>query len=276
MTPMPFLPSDDPAAGTERPADPESLRAHSARSKLTIHLSEWLGLAVSLAFAIVGMHIWLDTGSDMGLFVGCFFGLATLGNVSPTWQRYRQPEPPLAATVIGSVPIRPARRKLVLIGAICTLLGAMLCIWALWRLPLAGLLGLPLLVTGAIALIGCFMGWLPVGYLRFDPDGLLVGRSRRVRCIDWDDIADVAATSYAGQAAVVVSVKNPASNSSEYVDPMCQRSRNKQISSDASEMIFPTPLGISAPVLVAAIQHYVNDHGARTSLAKRALDYERA
>lgn len=239
-----------------------------------ITLAEILAIVAAAGFSTIGLLHWHDTGTPTGLFVGVFFAAATAVNAWPPLRRLCATAPPLEVSVIGGVPIRPSHGRLMAVGVACTTIGTLLCAWAAGQFPLAGLIGAPLLIAGLAALIGTLWGRLPAGFLRFDPAGLTVGHARFRYCIDWQDIAAVDASEFAGQPVVLIRLAGSAqlaaqpATHGESLQRHCRRNLSR---SGAPVMLFPASFGISALVLAGAIARYAREEGSRPELGRQAL-----
>lgn len=235
-------------------------------------ITDWGVFFMSVCLAVVGAVMWYRTEQVMGLFVACFFVLASAGAALRVIPHYRRLATPCAVTVAGGVPIRPLRGKVVFVAAICIAVGGAFCAIDGGRLPLAWLVGTPLLLSGLALLLGAWLRKLPAGYLQFDPAGLTVGHRSFRYLIPWSSISSISMAGFHGQPLVLIGLHDPAAL---IADPPARSAQlqklfaRSQALSGAPVMIFTSLFNIAPEVVAKAIERYVSAPQTRSELGRR-------
>jgi len=237
-------------------------------------LSDWALLAIAVAFVVSGAII-LPHDRDVGIVTLAFFGpcAALFTAIILRKLRYRRLRAE-KAEIVGGVPIRQSRALLLAYSATLTIMGILLVLFGrsygilFWT------------IAWMIALIGCALllvvlfGRLASDYVQFDPEGITFGRRRFLFTVPWDGIAQVSSGSWHDNPAVFMWLRDL---DGVHVRPVESRDRAfKQFASNmawagAPVVLFPSQYGIDLPLLMIALERYLNEPSARAELARRRL-----
>lgn len=175
----------------------------------------------------------------------------------------------VSARVTGGVRLRPSRLQFALYGAALLAVGAVLASVAGPRDAQMGGGGWLSMLVGGGMLAGVAVGWLPLGHLQFDPDGLTVGDRGGQTRVPWDAITGLGGNEVDGQPAVLLTVDAhalvpmPPGHGAQ----LARRLAWARGKAGVDIIIFSHDYGIAAPVLLAALERYVTEPAARQELA---------
>jgi hypothetical protein len=129
--------------------------------------------------------------------------------------------------------------------------------------------------TGAFNLLGLAVGWLPVAYIQFDPEGITIGRRRFGYTVPWDAIATMRATEIQRRPAVCIQLHDlnlvqahPAHRKPQMLRHLAWNARK---SFGAPVLLMTQDYGLDLPLLMKALERYVVDPSARNELSRRLL-----
>jgi hypothetical protein len=233
-------------------------------------LRDWSVLAISVAFVACGFVTLLDK-PRVGVPTLAFFGACAALAARTLLRKRRFARLRLISVeLVGGVPIRPSRSYLTVFALALSSLGTVLLFY--WREASVVLLicGGMIAGAGALLFLGLVTGYLPVGFLQFDPAGLTIGRRRDAFTLPWDSIAAVRPGEFHDNPVLLLLLRDP---SLVIVTPA--NARERVIASLVSNlkwvgahvMIMSSHYAIDLPFLVTAIERYVADPRARDGLA---------
>jgi hypothetical protein len=235
--------------------------------------ADWALFAISLMFVLLSLFIWRkDQHLALMTFVmfgGCAF---VFGAIIVRKLRYRKFGAP-SVEVVGGVPIRPKRGRVLASAIYLTVLGA-----SVWSFPRSGLiygaLGALIAVAGVFVALAVALRRLPVGFIQFDPEAFSIGGSGWHARIAWDDIEQVVEGELQDNPVLFMSVRDPTAipiePASATLKAMKAIGRNLGYTG-AHFAIMTTRYGFDLPVLAAAVRRYAQDQAARAALRPRAL-----
>jgi len=127
-----------------------------------------------------------------------------------------------------------------------------------------------MIAAGAVLLIGLLFGYLPDGFLQFDPAGMTIGARRYSMTLPWDAIADARPGEFHDNPVLLlwlsdlnrVNVQPPEARARA----LASLARNQRWVG-AHVMILSSQYGIELPYLVSAIERYIAEPQARQGLA---------
>lgn len=233
--------------------------------------SDWAQLAICLAFCIGGVLIWIGGDRQVGLVTLVFFGACAVVAVVTLRRKLREDR--FRADVVhvrGSLDIEAARAPSIATGSGMLIVGAVMTFVATSYPWLFRALGVFIGLVGAVVLAIVALGVAGRRYLRFEPEGLVIGRfGYRIR-IPWDAISRVAEFEMASNSMVGLDLADtlavevlPDGKRAKF-ERDCARSRGWQ---QVDIALLPRQFGLDAPPLVAALIRYVSDPAARAELA---------
>ncbi len=234
-------------------------------------IRDWALLAIGVGFTGAGLLI-LPFDRNVGIVTIAFFGLCAVVLATKIVRklRFRRPRP-LRAEIVGGVPIRPSRAIAFGLGASLFALGAILVtfgrgygvtFWSISWLVMA---------VGSALSIGIAVGWLPVGFIRFDPPGITIARRRWSYTIPWDCISGIAPGELHHNPVLYVWLDNP--HAVDAHPPECKEQVVKHLASNARwvgahVMLMTSQYRLELPLLVQALERYLADPSARAELAR--------
>ena len=230
---------------------------------------DWLLFGGSAVFCAVGAWL-LPREPRPAIAVLTFFGVGAAAFGFQVVRKLRaRRQRPLQSTLVGGVLIRPSRLKAVLLA------GALLSIGVAfgasgdafpWLMHAIGWLSMGI---GMLLLGGIVLGWVPVGGLRFDPEGITIHRAGWCYLVAWDNIAALAGGELHDHPVLLLRLHDPAAVP---VQPEARRRRfvrqlestRTYFAADVAVMTGFYPLDLH--LLLPALQRYVADPEARTEL----------
>lgn len=231
---------------------------------------DWLLLVLGIAFVVSGL-VLLRRKPDVAVPCLALFGVCSVVSANNVLRKRRFARfGPMTVEIVGGTPIRPLRSRIGLLGA--TLLALGIVLLSYWHsgpiLVLACILVMA--AGGAALLIGLLFGYLPVGFLQFDPDGMTVGSRGYSISLPWDAIAGVGPGEFHDNPVLLLWL-----NDLNRVGVQPSRARARALANLASSqrwvgahvMIMSSHYGIELPYLVSAIERYLAEPQARQGLA---------
>lgn len=210
-------------------------------------LEDWTTFVISVAFCILGVALALLTGDwRTGVVTLAFFGGCALviGGIVLRKRRARDFRA-LSVSIRGSTdlrlsdgPLLPLCAGMVAVGAIMFFVGTT------YGWIFRGI-GAFIAAVGTAMIALQLAGVLRRHYLRFEPEGLVIGEGRRTRRVPWDEIRAVSAGEISDNPVVFLTLDGIA----------------------APVALTPWLYGLEVAPLVAALERYVREPAARQELA---------
>ncbi len=237
-------------------------------------VGDWLLLGISLAFVGMGAAI-VRTDRNVGIITLALFGLGAcvFASIIVRKWRYRR-SPPLQVSLVGGVPIRPLRSRLLLLA-----------------LGLGGFSGVILVFGRSYGLLFWSMGWLiggcsawlllrlatgrlPEGYIQFDPLGVTIARHQWACVVPWDAVSRLETAEWHDNPVLLIFLRDPAAVQAK--PPQCQARCLRAMASNmrwigAPLVIMTSQYGLDLPWLVQALERYRVEPEARIELAQHLL-----
>ncbi len=235
-----------------------------------ITAQDWALAVIGVTFTLASLLI-LTHDVKTGLLTLPFFSVCAVHAVGVIVRKRRtQRQVAVKATVVGGVPIRPSRLRMALLaGAVLAIGATQLAFGPRHHGLMMGIGGL-LTVLG-IALLGAVaLGRLPSGHVQFDPAGITFAQRDGTAQVPWDAITRLARSEMSDNPMVLIDVDadavviSPPGECGRWFQRM-GRSRGRL---GADFVIMTGAYGIDAPVLLAALQRYAAEPGARQELAR--------
>jgi hypothetical protein len=235
---------------------------------------DWALLLISAGFVLLGVVI-LPSNRDVGILNIAFFGLCSAVGAGIVVRKLRYARlQPLRAELTGGVPIRPSRAKLAVLGAALAVVGAILIVFGCSRAPDEVVLAFWVMAgAGVLLLVGVAVGWLPAGYVQFDPEGITLGQRGWSYTVPWQRIARMAGGEYHSNPVLLlwlddleaVQAKPP-----ERHAKAIERMRSSERWVGAHVLLMPEQYGLELPLLLTALERYLAEPAARAELRPRA------
>jgi len=232
-------------------------------------------LAISVAFVAAGL-LMLPSKRDVAVPTLAFFGACASVAVATIARKLRFTRlRPIAVEIVGGTPIRPSRLYMGVLGGALLALGTVLISYWHSSAPTLVVLSVwTMIVAGALLLLGLVTGYLPAGFIRFDPAGLTIGRRADSFTLPWDCITSVVPGEMHDNPVLLLCVGdldaiivNPSSARARVIASLLSNLRWV----GAHVMIMSSQYRIELPLLVSAIERYVRDPRSREGLAVRRL-----
>jgi hypothetical protein len=237
-------------------------------------VEEWTLLAVSVAFCAIAVLIMLSTQWRTAVIVLAFFGSCALIFGSNIRRKLRERKWEHATVrVAGGVNIYMDAPRMGFIALGCFIVGATIYFVGTDAPMFMRLIGAFVALVGVGLAIAIAMGFYRRQYLRFEPDGVVLGQPGYSFRVDWDNIAHVVAFEYASNPMVGMMLHDPGAVS---VDPPASLPKyEKLIRSNRATMNVDVFLaarlyGIDGPALANALQRYAMDREARAELVQHS------
>ncbi len=128
--------------------------------------------------------------------------------------------------------------------------------------------------VGLALLAATAAGWLPAGYLRFDPEGFTVAHRSWRYTIPWDAVAELGPGELYDNPVLCLWLRD---FGAVRVEPSSFEMRaRKQFASNerwtGAHVVIMTPqYGLELPLLVSALRRYVEAPSSRAALGTRAI-----
>jgi len=226
------------------------------------------GAFVAMGLLLLGRDLKLAI-TTLTFFGACFaFALANYAQ-KRRFGRYRITR----ASIVGGVRMRPSRIKTLLVALVTLAVGAV---------PLALDVPAPIHVRGAFWLIAVtaagvviavVLGKAPVGFVQFDPPGITLGYRGYSMMVPWDSISGIAAGEAAHHPALFIFL-NDASKLEimpRHAGPRAARGLATTRSWYGADLCpLPDQYGLDLPLLIPALERYLNEPARRAELGIRA------
>lgn len=249
--------------------------SNSTYKNLKPSWTDWLWAGISLIFLILGIFT-LPQNRNLGILLVVLFGLCAWASVSIVRRKLRESRfQSLSVSVVGGVEIRPSRVRTFVVGVSMILLGGVFLFFEV-GLPLP-IHVIPYLFGGAGIVLVALTAFkiVPIGSIRFDPEGFRIARRKWTIFIPWDEIAEIGTGEYQGSAAVFFGVKSLAPIRVEPVEFRPKVIREILWSEEwlgVQFMILNEDYGISSPLLAEALERYRLGVEFREELKKRSIE----
>lgn len=255
-----------------------SERWAGANLRQTMHsktrFRDWAVAVIGTMFVVMGIVI-LPTDRNVGITTIALFGVCATVSIGTLVRRFRYARLSVhSVQVVGGAKIRPSRFRMAVFGVTLLSLGAVLLVFGgpapstIWFCywVIAG--------TGILLLVGLVLGVVPSEFLEFTPAGLVFGYRGWSVLLPWDRIARISAGETHNNPALFVWLDCPEDFK---VTPEIRHAKFVQyvqrcrawIGSDIS--ILTTHYDVELPVLVGAINRYLEDHEARAELVPKVM-----
>jgi hypothetical protein len=234
---------------------------------------ELMPIIGNLAFAVIGL-VLLPSSPSLAFICLAFFGGGGFFLAWLQWRRFQDHQlDPSSVEVVGGVRILPSKFMvsiglgLAVVGFVIFYFGGEYPVFLQW---LGALIG----VFGAVIFVLALMGRFPPGFLQFEPDGLIIGRTGWQMLVPWDRIYAIEQGTLENNPIITLGVVDI---DSIEITPAAKEKKARKIISGGSAWqwtplkIFPMHYSIPTPVLVGAIRHYVENEAARRNLGRRQL-----
>jgi hypothetical protein len=237
-------------------------------------VGDWALLGVGLAFVLLGVII-LPSNWDTGITTIAFFGACTVVFAGTIARKLRFHKlRPISAEIVGGVPIRPSRAVIAQLGGGISALGAVLVVFGR-RYPTEFVAASWfVLAVGLFLLLALAVGWLPAGYIQFDPPGITIAHRAFAFMIPWDKIATFASGEFNDNPVLMLWIDDlygVEPRPPELRERVVKHLRRNESWVGAHVMIMTSQYDLELPLLMRALERYVADPGSRSELAKKRL-----
>ena len=241
-------------------------------------LRDWALFAIGVMFVSVAIFILIKgrgSDRDTGIIGLAFFGSCLFvftKNIVRKF-RYRGLEG-IDVRIVGGVPVRPSKWRVVMLGGWLLTLGVILLGFATSAPLTIKLMSAFIAAVGLSLLVATLLGLIPHGYLQFDPEGFTIANRRWTVQIPWDQIAGLGVGETSNNPTLFLAVHDPGALR---IEPAGAQSKAVRAIARTRSMVgwdfymLSDQYGVDAPVLSAAIAHYAADVAERGSLGQRAL-----
>lgn len=210
-------------------------------------LEDWSTLGISLGFCLVGLAFLLLTPDwRTGMVTLAFFGscAVVIGGIVLRKRRARDFHA-LRVSIRGNTDLRLSDGPLMPLCAGMVVLGCiMFFVGTAYGWVFRGI-GAFIAAVGTSMIALQLTGFLRRHYLRFEPEGLVIGERRRTRRVPWDEIRAISAGEIHDNPIVFLTLDGIA----------------------APVAITPWIYGLEVAPLLAALERYVREPAARQELA---------
>ena len=210
-------------------------------------LEDWSTLGISVGFCLVGVALLLLTPDwRTGVVTLAFFGscAVVIGGIVLRKRRARDFRA-LSVSIRGGTDLRLSDGPLMPLCAGMVVLGAiMFFVGTTYGWIFRGI-GAFIAAVGAAMIALQLAGLLRRHFLRFEPEGLVIGERRRTRRVPWNEIRAISAGEISDNPVVFLTLDGTA----------------------APVAITPWLYGLEVAPLVAALERYVREPAARRELA---------
>src|SRR5688572_29358707 len=146
---------------------------------------DWAVLTIGVLFVALGLFL-LPHEPDVAIVTLAFFGSCALVAAHTVLRKRADSRADLRwAGLVGGVPIRPSRTGAFLLASWITVLGITLLIFGGTYPPAFRAISWLLAAIGALLLLAWLLGWVPAGYLQFDPNGITIAGRRSSYRVPW-------------------------------------------------------------------------------------------
>jgi hypothetical protein len=231
-------------------------------------------LAIGLGFVLLGFLLLPREGAR-AIAPIAFFGACTLVFAATIVRKWRFSRlRPLRAEIAGGVRIPPSRSKALVLGAAITVLGVILVVFGRDHGVILWLISWFIAVVGAGVLIGSAFGWLPVGYLQFDPGGMTIGSRLWAFTVPWDRVARIEAGEFHDNPALYIWIDRPQDvlvHPPQRLSNVLRQLAWSERRLGAHVMVLTSTYDLDLPLLMRALERYVADPASRSELAEKKL-----
>lgn len=231
----------------------------------------WLALAI-IAF---------QSDISMLAFQLLLASAITLVACSRATKRFTQPKSAKRLVqVAGGVKIRPSSTKLLLISAWLILFGPA-CVSAAYlhdgNWAIVGI-GILVLVFGIFLMLGFALGKFPVGFLKFEHQGLTIGYRAWSVLVPWENVAQVSLTDPYENSILCLCLFDPTAVHVQPLEKVADFRKVLAANQDWGDVDLIVMLSIypfDVNDLLIAIQRYVTDPRARAELVQGYIGTDR-
>jgi hypothetical protein len=240
---------------------------------------DWTSLGMAIFFVLDAFLLVFSR--DPSAHATGVVGLASFGPMTvfiasvimrKLWFHYRHAEA-VKVEITGGVPIRPSCVTSLVIYGTMTVTGMIWITVGRSLEPIFWFGWIPA-VVGSCYLLGLAVGWLPVGYVQFDPEGITIARRRFAYTVPWDAIAGLSAREFDPRPTLRIYprdldlvIARPAQRKPQVLKHLVRSSKWF----GAPIRLFTSAYGLDLPLLMKALERYVADHAARDELSRRLL-----
>lgn len=240
---------------------------------IKVTIRDWLLAAISALFTITGLFM-LRTDMNAGLVITTMFGSGFAFAVNTIIRKRRSRLiRSVQAKVIGGVPIRPPRKKAILVALAMLAMGLVFTIFGQsFGAPFQVISGL-LVAAGGCVGIAIAAGTLPAGFIQFDYQGLTLGGSKWRATVPWCSISNITEAELHDNPAIFLWVSDPQEivvEPATYKNKVLKQVALSQSWVGADFAIMPSQYNIDAPVMFAALARYISTPSARAELRPQA------
>lgn len=236
---------------------------------------DWVLALISLTFVAMGFFL-LPKNRDVGIVTIAFFGVCAGTFLTTIFRKLRESKfQSISVGVSGGVDIKPSRLRVWLMAFLLISLGTILAVFGDSYPFLLRILAYVIAGFGILLVALILFGKIPVGFLRFDPDGFRIGRRKWTILLSWDEIAEVRAGEFNSNAAVFLFLRSYDRIRTE-PEEFYQKAIQEILSSEgwigSHFMILTSNYGMSSPVLAEAIERYKSQPEAREELNRTRIE----
>jgi hypothetical protein len=233
-------------------------------------LEDWATLLISGIFCIAGVVLLRDaTDWRDGVVTLAFFGACALviGTIVVRKRRRRKFRA-LRVSIEGSRNIVVSDAALMSLAAgMLTVGGIMFFVGAHYPV-LFRAIGAFIALVGGVLVVLRASGLFRSQFLRFEPRGLVVGQQSFEFLLPWDNVRAIASFEVHDNPFVRMAVHDL--NDIEVRPLRARRKAQRYLSRNGGVLIMPWMFGLEEAPLLAALERYVRDSGARQELAPRS------
>lgn len=229
---------------------------------------DWLLAAIGLLFTLGGLLI-MRSDVTVGVTTFVFFGACSVVFADTIRRKLRtQRQSLVSARVVGGVPIRPSRTRVLALGIGLLVVGLAMSGFTSDAGVVIQACAFVIAAAGALVLVGLVTGVIAKSYIQFDPPGLTFGTYRGRAFVPWSAISRVGRGEVHDNQAVFLWVNKDAIDAQppSYLPTVQKRLASSQRWMGADFVILTSTYGVDAPVMVAAINRYIGFPEARAEL----------
>jgi hypothetical protein len=234
---------------------------------------DWTLFGISAAFCVLSL---LTLRDDWRAAVGtiAFFGACAFVFSTVILRRRRERKWTRATVrVTGGINIHINGTRFACIALTCCLVGAIMFFVEIGAPIVLRMIGAFICLIGVALSVAVALGLHTRQFMRFDPEGLIVGERAYEARIDWDNIADVVTLEYASNAFVgitLVSLESVRVEPATRIETFLRNVGNARGLFGTDLSILSGNFGIDSVVLAGALHRYATQPHARQELVTRA------
>lgn len=242
--------------------------------KLGPSFRDWTLLALGIGFVVMGLVI-VPSNHDVGIVTIAFFGACSLTFASTVLRKLRYSRHrTLHAEVVGGIPIRPSRTRILGLGLSVFFLGAILVLFGQRSGVVMWYIAWLIALAGALVLFGLATRRIPTGFIQFDPEGITIGQKHFAYQIPFASIVRVASWELHDNPALGIWVTH--NDAVIAIPPECQAKVLKHLATNehwlgAPVALMMTHYELDLPPLICALERYIADPSARSELGRKKL-----